>query len=92
MSDMIIALENKQIDAIVFSRATLENILQEKSDDLQIMPQPVGEIEAAEALGMSKLQIFAKIIFPQAIQKIFGVYKRQVKSVWFFNRLIFSLI
>lgn len=41
----------------------------------------VGEIEAAEALGMNKLQIFAKIIFPQAIQKIFSVYKRQVISL-----------
>lgn len=41
----------------------------------------VGEIEAAESMGMSNLQIFAKIIFPQAIQKIFGVYKRQVISL-----------
>ena len=41
----------------------------------------VGEIEAAQSLGMSKLQIFRKIIFPQAIQKIFGVYKRQVISL-----------
>lgn len=41
----------------------------------------IGEIEAAEALGISKLKIFAKIIFPQAIQKIFGVYKRQVISL-----------
>ena len=40
-----------------------------------------GEIEAAESLGMSKLQIFRTIIFPQAIQKIFGVYKRQVISL-----------
>lgn len=41
----------------------------------------VGEIEAAQAMGMSNLQIFAKIIFPQAIQKIFGVYRRQVISL-----------
>ena len=41
----------------------------------------VGEIEAAESLGMSKLQIFRKIIFPQAIQKTFSVYKRQVISL-----------
>lgn len=41
----------------------------------------VGEIEAAEALGMSNSQIFIKIIFPQAVQKIFGVYKRQVISL-----------
>lgn len=43
MSDAVIALENKQVDAVVFTRATLENILQEKSDGLQILPQPVGE-------------------------------------------------
>lgn len=41
----------------------------------------VGEIEAAQSLGMNKLQIFRKIVFPQAIQKIFGVYKRQVISL-----------
>lgn len=41
----------------------------------------VGEIEAAEALGMSNSQIFIKIIFPQAVQKTFGVYKRQVISL-----------
>ena len=40
-----------------------------------------GEIEAAQALGMSNLQIFRKIIFPQAVQKIFGVYKRHVISI-----------
>lgn len=40
-----------------------------------------GEIEAAEALGMSNLQIFRKIIFPQAVQKVFGVYKRHVISI-----------
>ena len=40
-----------------------------------------GEIEAAEALGMSNLQIFRTIIFPQAVQKIFGVYKRHVISI-----------
>ncbi len=41
----------------------------------------VGEIEAAETLGMSNLQIFKTIIFPQAVQKIFGVYKRHVISL-----------
>ena len=41
----------------------------------------VGEVEAAESLGMSKVQIFRKIIFPQAIQKTFSVYKRQVISL-----------
>ena len=41
----------------------------------------VGEIEAAESLGMSKLQIFRTIIFPQAVQKTFSVYKRQVISL-----------
>ena len=40
-----------------------------------------GEIEAAQALGMSNLQIFRKIIFPQAVQKTFGVYKRHVISI-----------
>ena len=41
----------------------------------------VGEIEAAKALGMSNFQVFVRIIFPQAIQKTFGVYKRQVISL-----------
>ena len=41
----------------------------------------VGEIEAAQSLGMNKWQVFREIIFPQAIQKIFGVYKRQVISL-----------
>lgn len=41
----------------------------------------VGEIEAAQAMGMSNFQVFVRIIFPQAIQKTFGVYKRQVISL-----------
>lgn len=40
-----------------------------------------GEIEAAQSLGMSNLQISKTIIFPQAVQKTFGVYKRQVISI-----------
>jgi polar amino acid transport system substrate-binding protein len=40
-----------------------------------------GEIEAAEALGLSKIQVYRKIILPQAVRKIFGVYKRQVISL-----------
>ena len=40
-----------------------------------------GEIEAAEALGLKKLQIYGEIVLPQAIQKIFGVYSRQVISM-----------
>ena len=40
-----------------------------------------GEIEAAEALGLTKFQIYEKIILPQAIQKIFGIYNRQVISM-----------
>ena len=40
-----------------------------------------GEIEAAIALGMSKWQAFRTIIFPQAVQKTFGVYRRQVISL-----------
>lgn len=41
----------------------------------------VGEIEAAQAMGMSNFQVLVRIIFPQAIQKIFGVYKRLVISL-----------
>lgn len=40
-----------------------------------------GEIEAATAMGMSTWQIFKTITFPQAVQKIFGVYRRQVISL-----------
>ena len=41
----------------------------------------VGEIEAAQSMGMSNFQVFVRIIFPQAIQKTFGVYKRLVISL-----------
>lgn len=51
MSDMIIALENKQVDAIVFSRATLEDTRQEKSDSLKILPQSIDEININMAMS-----------------------------------------
>ncbi len=41
----------------------------------------VGEIEAATAMGMSNIQTFFKIILPQAVKNIFGVYRRQVISL-----------
>ena len=41
----------------------------------------VGEIEAAAALGLSKIQTFVKITYPQAVKNIFGVYNRQVISL-----------
>ena len=40
-----------------------------------------GEIEAATAMGMSNWQIFSSITLPQAVQKIFNVYRRQVISL-----------
>lgn len=40
-----------------------------------------GEIEAAESMGMSPFQIHRLIIFPQAVQNIFGVYKTQVVNL-----------
>jgi len=40
-----------------------------------------GEIEAAEAMGMSPLQVFRKIQFPQAVSLTFGMFKTQVVTM-----------
>ncbi|MDO5131967.1 MAG: ABC transporter permease subunit, partial [Eubacteriales bacterium] len=40
-----------------------------------------GEIEAAEAMGMSPFQIHRLIVFPQAVRNIFDVYKTQVVNL-----------
>ena len=45
MTDMVAALESKQIDALVFTRATLESIAAEKPDQFQILDEPLGETE-----------------------------------------------
>ena len=37
-----------------------------------------GEIEAASALGMTRLQVFRNIILPQSIKNSFTVYKNQL--------------
>ena len=40
-----------------------------------------GEIEAAEAMGLSPLQIFTKIQFPQAVTLTFGMFKTQTVTM-----------
>lgn len=35
----------------------------------------IGQIEAAEAIGFQKFDIFKKIVFPQAANHVFGLYK-----------------
>jgi polar amino acid transport system substrate-binding protein len=40
-----------------------------------------GEIEAAEAMGLSPLQIFTKIQFPQAVALTFGMFKTQTVTM-----------
>ncbi len=40
-----------------------------------------GQIEAAEAMGYSKLMVFRKIIFPQAAMQMFGSYSGSVLSL-----------
>ncbi|MBQ8135277.1 MAG: ABC transporter substrate-binding protein/permease [Clostridia bacterium] len=40
-----------------------------------------GEVEAAEAMGMSSWQVFRKILFPQAVLLAFDMYKSQVVAM-----------
>ena len=40
-----------------------------------------GEIEAGKAMGMSNFQVMRTVVLPQAVQNIFGVYRRQVISI-----------
>ncbi len=40
-----------------------------------------GQIEAAEAMGYSKLMVFKKIIFPQAANQMFGSYSGSIISL-----------
>ena len=42
---------------------------------------PAGEVEAADAMGFSKFQTFREIQFPQALGKIFSLYKAQVVAM-----------
>ena len=42
INDMVIALESKKVDAIVFTRASLEDVLEEQPNTLQILPQAIG--------------------------------------------------
>ena len=39
-----------------------------------------GQVEAAEAMGFSKISTFVKITFPQALRHILPVYKGEVIS------------
>ena len=45
INDMVIALESKKVDAIVFTRAPLDNVLAEKPNTLQILPQAIGKTD-----------------------------------------------
>ena len=40
-----------------------------------------GEVEAAEAMGMTPLQVFRKIQFPQAVGLAFNMYRAQVVAM-----------
>ncbi len=40
-----------------------------------------GQIEAAEAMGYNKFAVFKKIIFPQAVNRMFGAYSGSVISL-----------
>lgn len=42
---MIVALEQKQVDAIVFTRTTLDNALAEQPNKFQILEQPLGKTD-----------------------------------------------
>ncbi len=42
---------------------------------------PAGEVEAADAMGFSKFQRFREIQFPQALSKVFPLYKAQVVAM-----------
>ncbi len=45
VNDMIVALEKGQVDGIVFSKALLEIVLEEKPDTFRILETPVGDTE-----------------------------------------------
>ena len=45
VSDMVVALEKGQVDGIIFTRAQLESVLEEKPDTLRIMEPPIGETD-----------------------------------------------
>jgi len=72
LNEIIVAIIAFSVDFGCYTAITLNS---------GIESVPHGEIEAAEALGLSKLQIYRRIILPQAIQKVFGVYTRQVVSL-----------
>ncbi|MBR0061438.1 MAG: transporter substrate-binding domain-containing protein [Selenomonadaceae bacterium] len=40
---MIVALEQKQVDGVVFTRATFDNVVAEHPNKFQILDQPLGE-------------------------------------------------
>lgn len=42
LTDMTIALESGQIDAMVFTRATLESIIYERPNKFRILDEPLG--------------------------------------------------
>lgn len=72
LNEIIVAIIAFSVDFGCYTAITLNS---------GIESVPHGEIEAAEALGLSKLQIYRRIILPQAIRKVFGVYTRQVVSL-----------
>ena len=43
VSDMVMALEKKQVDAIVFTRPAFEAVLNEQPDKFQIIEEPLGK-------------------------------------------------
>jgi len=46
-----------------------------------VMAVGVGQIEAAQALGYKKTQVFTKIVFPQAANQMFNQYKGAIVSL-----------